>query len=116
MGEGAHFYKIDGKYYITSAWYAGRMRMPAARADRIEGPWEINQAISADEDVRLRQGTRLRDNGNSPEIVVNARQPDGARRAWRCIRAASCRRRPASGGACRCSTATPSGVSRRSRR
>ena len=26
MGEGAHFYKIDGKYYITSAWYAGRMR------------------------------------------------------------------------------------------
>jgi hypothetical protein len=31
MGEGAHFYKIDGKYYITSAWYAGRMRL-AARA------------------------------------------------------------------------------------
>ena len=34
MGEGAHFYKIDGKYFIISAWYAGRMRLPAARADR----------------------------------------------------------------------------------
>ena len=30
MGEGLHFYKIDGRYFITSAWYAGRMRMPAA--------------------------------------------------------------------------------------
>ena len=38
MGEGAHFYKIDGKYFIISAWYAGRMRLAAARADRPEGP------------------------------------------------------------------------------
>jgi beta-xylosidase len=34
MGEGAHFYKIDGKYYIISANYAGGFRMPAARADK----------------------------------------------------------------------------------
>lgn len=59
MGEGLHFYKIDDKYFITSAWYAGRMRMPAARADRIEGPYEVNQAISIDEDFGLAQGNHL---------------------------------------------------------
>jgi beta-xylosidase len=61
MGEGVHFYKIDGKYFIVSAWYAGRMRMPAARADRPEGPYEVNQAISIDEDFGLPQGNRLTD-------------------------------------------------------
>jgi xylan 1,4-beta-xylosidase len=59
MGEGLHFYKMDGKYFITSAWYMGRMRMPAARADRIEGPYEVNQAISIDEDFGLAQGNLL---------------------------------------------------------
>ena len=59
MGEGVHFYKIDGKYFIISAWYAGRMRMPAARAEKIEGPYEVNQAISIDEDFGLPQGNRL---------------------------------------------------------
>ena len=60
MGEGSHFYKIDGKYYITSAWYAGRMRLACARADRPEGPYEVNRAISADEDFGLVRGYRLR--------------------------------------------------------
>jgi xylan 1,4-beta-xylosidase len=59
MGEGVHFYKIDGKYFIISAWYAGRMRMPAARAEKIEGPYEVNQAISIDEDFGLPQGNHL---------------------------------------------------------
>ena len=75
IGEGSHLYKIGGKYYITSAWYAGRMRMPAARADRIEGPWEINPSISADEAFGLRQGARLRNNGTSPQIAVNPGSP-----------------------------------------
>jgi beta-xylosidase len=61
MGEGLHFYKIDGKYFITSAWYENVMRMPAARADRPEGPYEVNQAISIDEDFGLAQGNRLSD-------------------------------------------------------
>ena len=60
MGEGVHFYKIDGTYYITSAWFAGRMRMPCARAAHVEGPYEVNFAISADEDFGLAEGPRLR--------------------------------------------------------
>lgn len=59
IGEGAHFYKIDGKYFITSAWYAGRMRMACARADRPNGPYEVNAEISADEAFGLTQGHRL---------------------------------------------------------
>lgn len=59
MGEGVHFYKMNGTYYITSAWFAGRMRMPCARAERPEGPYEINLEISADEDFGLAEGHRL---------------------------------------------------------
>jgi xylan 1,4-beta-xylosidase len=61
MGEGLHFYKFNGKYFITSAWYEGRMRMPAARADTINGPYEVNKAISIDEDFGLMEGHRLDD-------------------------------------------------------
>lgn len=71
MGEGVHFYKIDGKYFITSAWYEKRMRMPAARADRPEGPYEVNQAISIDEDFGLAQGYRLSDmRGTKPPYEI----------------------------------------------
>jgi xylan 1,4-beta-xylosidase len=71
MGEGLHFYKINGKYFITSAWYENRMRMPAARADRPQGPYEVNQAISSDEDFGLAQGYRLADmKGTSPPYDI----------------------------------------------
>jgi beta-xylosidase len=63
MGEGAHFYKVDGKYLITSAWFAGPMRMPCARADAIDGPWEINPAISTDEDFGLMEGYKIKGAG-----------------------------------------------------
>jgi beta-xylosidase len=69
MGEGVHFYKIRDRYFIVSAWYAGRMRMPAARADRPEGPYEVNPEISADEDFGVTKGYRLRsDSGGRFEI------------------------------------------------
>lgn len=59
MGEGLHLYKIRGKYFLTSAWFLGEMRMPTARADRLEGPWEVNQDISRGEDFGLAPGARL---------------------------------------------------------
>jgi xylan 1,4-beta-xylosidase len=40
MGEGHHFYKIGGKYYIISANFAPTGRMQCARADKIDGPYE----------------------------------------------------------------------------
>lgn len=64
IGEGSHFYKIGGKYIITSAWYAGRMRMPCARADNVFGPYEVNLEISADEAFGLTSGYRLKNDRN----------------------------------------------------
>lgn len=69
MGEGVHFYKIDGKYFITSAWFVGRMRMPCARADQPEGPYEVNQAISIDEDFGLAEGFRLGNSRDSFDVI-----------------------------------------------
>jgi xylan 1,4-beta-xylosidase len=67
IGEGSHFYKINGKYMIISAWWAGSMRMPMARADRPEGPYEFNHAVSIDEDFGLMKGKSLtRDNKIRP--------------------------------------------------
>ena len=99
MGEGSHFYKIDGKYFITSAWYMGRMQMPCARADRPEGPYEVNPAISIDEDFGLAEGYRLRN--RAYPVRPGSRPTRRTAGACRCIRAASCRPRPGSGGASR---------------
>ena len=73
MGEGAHFYKFDGKYYILSANYAGQMRMSAARADSVFGPYEINRSISQGEDYGLVRGYRL--NGKPPPFVLSPPDP-----------------------------------------
>ncbi len=79
MGEGVHFYKINGHYIITSAWFAGRMRMPCARSDKPEGPYEVNLAISMDEDFGLAEGYRLRGRAEPPFNVVPANTLDGGR-------------------------------------
>jgi xylan 1,4-beta-xylosidase len=55
MGEGHHFYKVDGRYYIISANYAPVGRMQAARADTLDGPWET-VAISASETMGTQRG------------------------------------------------------------
>ncbi|ESQ73512.1 family 43 glycosylhydrolase [Asticcacaulis sp. AC402] len=73
MGEGVHFYKLNGKYYITSAWFNDRMRMPAARADTIWGPYEVNQAISIDEDFGLAEGNRV--GGRQPFLRIHPGNP-----------------------------------------
>jgi beta-xylosidase len=59
MGEGLHFYKIKGKYFLTSAWYMDIMRLPVARADRLTGPWEVNQNINRGEQFGQVLGWRL---------------------------------------------------------
>ena len=73
MGEGAHFYKLGGKYYILSANYAGQMRMSAARADSVFGPYEVNRSISQGEDFGLARGYRL--NGKPPPFVLSPPDP-----------------------------------------
>jgi beta-xylosidase len=59
MGEGLHLYKINGKYFLTGAWYLDIMRLPVARADRLTGPWEVNQNINRGEQFGQVLGWRL---------------------------------------------------------
>lgn len=76
MGEGSHFYKIRGKYYIVSAIPGAHVPMKCARADKLDGPWEI-ATISEDESLGIGQGYRLKDNRRrTPPFAL--RPPDSA--------------------------------------
>jgi xylan 1,4-beta-xylosidase len=59
MGEGSHIYKLRGRYYIVSAIPGAHVPMKCARADRIEGPWEV-KTISENESLGIGQSYRLR--------------------------------------------------------
>lgn len=71
MGEGHHFYKIDGRYYIISANYAPVGRMQAARADRVEGPYET-VVISAGETMGTQRGWWLDNIGQRDPVPTGA--------------------------------------------
>ena len=103
MGEGLHLYKIQGKYFLTSAWFLDEMRMPMARADRLAGPWEVNQSVSRGEDFGFAEGYRLNPAAGVPPRPPFAVRPGNPelRAATRSIRAASWTRLPASGGVSR---------------
>jgi xylan 1,4-beta-xylosidase len=59
MGEGSHIYKLQGRYYIVSAIPGAHVPMKCARADRIQGPWEV-KTISESESLGIGQSYRLR--------------------------------------------------------
>lgn len=57
-GEGAHFYKIDGKYYITSTNFDPVCYQVCLRSNNPYGPYEI-RVISAEETLGVGTGWRL---------------------------------------------------------
>lgn len=59
MGEGAHVYKLRGRYYIVSAIPGAHVPMKCARAEQLKGPWEV-QTISEGESLGIGQSYRLR--------------------------------------------------------
>jgi beta-xylosidase len=59
MGEGSHIYKVKGKYYIVSAVPGAHVPMKCARADSLQGPWEV-KTISENESLGIGQSYRLR--------------------------------------------------------
>ncbi len=67
MGEGHHFYKINGKYYIISANYAPTGRMQAARADQVHGPYET-AVIAAKETFGTQRGWMLQPIGMGMKV------------------------------------------------
>ena len=77
MGEGSHFYKWGDTYWILSAEWNG-MRMAAARAKSPRGPYEVNRAISVDEDFGQVQG--YREGGDTPPFRITP--PDPSKHGW----------------------------------
>jgi xylan 1,4-beta-xylosidase len=77
MGEGSHIYKLKGKYYIVSAIPGAHVPMKCARADKLEGPWEV-ETISAEESLGIGQGYRPQGRRLAPPYVISP--PDPAER------------------------------------
>lgn len=48
MGEGHHLYKIKGKYYDVSAMPGGAVNQMVAKADSIDGPWEVTKMVDGE--------------------------------------------------------------------
>ena len=45
MGEGHHLYKINGKYFDVSAIPGGHTDQVVARADSMDGPWQVERMV-----------------------------------------------------------------------
>ena len=48
MGEGHHLYKIDGKYFDVSAIPGAHTDQVVARADSIDGPWQVERMVQSE--------------------------------------------------------------------
>jgi xylan 1,4-beta-xylosidase len=74
MGEGSHFYKLNGRYYIVSAIPGAHVPMKCARADRLVGPWEV-KTISEGESLGIGQSYRLRGRPTAPPFEITPPNP-----------------------------------------
>jgi xylan 1,4-beta-xylosidase len=48
MGEGHHLYKINGKYFDVSAIPGAHTDQVVARADSIDGPWQVERMVRSE--------------------------------------------------------------------
>ena len=48
MGEGHHLYKINGKYFDVSAIPGAHTDQVVARADSIDGPWQVERMVQGE--------------------------------------------------------------------
>lgn len=76
LGEGSHFYKIQGRYYLVSALPGAHTPMKCARADKLEGPWTV-RTISENESLGIGDGYRLTQmRPNGPPFTIVPPQPE----------------------------------------
>lgn len=68
-GEGCHFYKIDGRYYITNTNYDPVCYQVCLRADKPGGPYEIN-VMSAEENLGIGTGWQHKDTRKGPPFEL----------------------------------------------
>jgi xylan 1,4-beta-xylosidase len=63
MGEGLHLYKIKGKYILISCIPGGAVNQMVAKADSIDGPWEVTTMVQG-ESLGVVSGTPATANAN----------------------------------------------------
>ncbi|MDB5019239.1 MAG: glycoside hydrolase [Pedobacter sp.] len=74
-GEGSHFYKINGKYYITNTNYDPLCYQVCLRSDKPTGPYEIN-VMSAEESFGVGTGWQHKDLRTGPPFTLIAPKPN----------------------------------------
>jgi xylan 1,4-beta-xylosidase len=74
-GEGCHFYKINGLYYITNTNYDPVCYQVCLRAKKPFGPYEIN-VMSAEENFAIGTGWRLGDTKTGPPFKMSPPIPN----------------------------------------
>jgi beta-xylosidase len=77
VGEGSHFLKVDGAYYLFFAVYDPTLYMVCARSNQLDGPYEVT-TISANEALGASYGNRLAP-GSLRDGVFQVLKPDAAR-------------------------------------
>jgi beta-xylosidase len=77
MGEGHHLYKIKGKYYDVSAIPGAHTDQVVARADSIDGPWQVERMVQSESlGVPTQNGLRVRGRGANQTFTITPSNPN----------------------------------------
>lgn len=75
MGEGHHLYKINGKYFDVSAIPGAHTDQVVARADSIDGPWQVERMVRS-ESLGVPTQNSVRANRTDQTFTVAHNDPD----------------------------------------
>jgi xylan 1,4-beta-xylosidase len=78
MGEGHHLYKIHGKYFDVSAIPGAHTDQVVARADSIDGPWQVEHMVEGESlGVPSQNGVRAsRSEGGDQTFTIRPSEPN----------------------------------------
>jgi beta-xylosidase len=76
MGEGHHLYKINGKYYDVSAIPGAHTDQVVARADSIDGPWQVERMVRSESLGVPTQNSVRGGRGGNPTFTITPSNPN----------------------------------------
>jgi xylan 1,4-beta-xylosidase len=76
MGEGHHLYKINGKYIDLSAIPGAHTDQVVARADSIDGPWQVERMVQSESLGVPTQNGQRGGRGPNPTFAITQSDPN----------------------------------------